>query len=107
MNNKKNYTGLILFGVIVLLFFSCSEKEILSEEKFIEIYVDILVAQDTLSEESVNMDSLNTIILNRHKTSDLVYRNTVNYYNESAERWEQFFDKVVVYVEALKTKNEE
>ena len=98
---------MILLGAIVLLSFSCSEKEILPEEKFIEIYVDILVAQDTLSEESVNMDSLKTIILDRHKTSDLVYRNTVNYYNESAERWEQFFDKAVAYVEALKTKNEE
>jgi len=90
-----------------MLFASCDNKEILPEEKFIEVYVDILVAEDTTTLNSITSDSLKTIILSKHNTTEAVYQNTIDYYNESPERWEKFFDKVVAYVEKLKSMSEE
>ncbi|MGD8306977.1 MAG: DUF4296 domain-containing protein [Ignavibacteria bacterium] len=103
----KQIKYLIAAIILVLVCISCSEKEILPEDKLIEIYVDLLVAQDTLSGESVSVDSVKNVILNKYNTSDLVYRNTIDYYNESTERWEEFFNKALKYVEKLKAKNEE
>lgn len=107
MNRTKISYAILLAVIFSLLFISCNEKEILPEEKFIQIYVDILIAEDTTSVNSVPRDSLRTIVLKKHNTTDIVYKNTIDFYNESAERWENFFDKAVVYVEELKTKSEE
>lgn len=107
MTNINTILIRLITGLILLQFCSCSEKKILPEETFIKIYVDILVAEDTTSERSVTTDSLKSVVLNKYNTSDILYRNTVDYYNESAERWEKFFDKAVAYVEKLKTKNDE
>lgn len=103
----KQIKYLIATVILILVCISCSEKEILPEDKFIEIYVDLLVTQDTLSGESVSIDSVKNVILNKYNTSDSVYRNTVDYYNESTERWEEFFSKALKYVEKLKAKNED
>ena len=93
--------------VLLVLFAGCEKKEILPEEKFIEVYVDILVAEDTTAQKSFSSDSLKTIVLSKHNTTEIVYQNTIDYYNESPDRWEKFFDEVVTYVEKLKSKSEE
>ena len=93
--------------VLLVLFAGCEKKEILPEEKFIEVYVDILVAEDTTAQKSFSSDSLKTIVLSKHNTTEIVYQNTIDYYNESSDRWEKFFDEVITYVEKLKSKSEE
>lgn len=90
---------IITFTLLLILIFGCNKKEIIPEEEFIKVYVDILVMQDTLQDKSIPPDSIRAIILKQHNIPDSVYTNTIDYYNESEERWEKFFDKAIKYVE--------
>ena len=74
----KNITIIFLMTVII---FSCSKDDILPEDKFIKIYIDILVAQDTLTDNSISNDSLKTLILKKHNVIDSVFTKTIKYYN--------------------------
>ncbi len=88
----------------VLFFTFCSEKVPVPEEKLILVYTDLMFAQDTASVNSKNVDSLKTEVFNRHEIMEEDYKKTLEFYNESPERWEKFFEKVIEYVESLKTK---
>ncbi len=97
----------LLFCVFVtVLIISCDEEETIPEGKFIKVYVDILVAQDTLQNKSISPDSIRAIVLKKYNIPDSVYKKTIDYYNSSEERWEKFFDKAIKYVEDLKAVKE-
>jgi hypothetical protein len=93
--------------LIVTIIFSCSEKEILPEEKFINIYVDILVAQDTITDQSMSVDSLKSTVLWKYNVSDTVYAKTIEHYNNNPGKWEEFFNNAIKKVEELNAKKEE
>ena len=91
---------------ILILIVACNKKETIPEEEFVKVYVDILVMQDTLQDKSIPPDSIRAIVLKQHNISDSVYTNTINFYNESEERWEKFFNKAIKYVEEEKITKE-
>jgi len=91
---------------ILILIVACNKKETIPEEEFVKVYVDILIMQDTLQDKSIPPDSIRAIVLKQHNISDPVYTNTINFYNESEERWEKFFDKAIKYVEEEKITKE-
>lgn len=97
-----------IFFVLFLgvLFFSCSEKPPIPEEKLILIYTDLMFTQDTLIITSQNVDSIKSDIFNRHSVTETDYQTTIKIYNRTPERWEKFFDSVIQYVESLKSKPE-
>lgn len=95
----KNIT--IIFLLIIFIF-GCSKNNILPEEKFRKIYIDILVAQDTLSDNTISNDSLKTLILQKYNVTDSIYTNTIEYYNSDPDMWEKFFEDVIKQVEELK-----
>ena len=95
----KNIT--IIFLLIVFVF-SCSKDDILPEEKFKKIYIDILVTQDTLSDNTISNDSLKTLILQKYNVTDSTYTKTIEYYNNNPDMWEKFFEDVIKQVEELK-----
>jgi len=95
----KNITIIFLLSVFI---FSCSKDEVLPEDKFINIYIDILVAQDTLSDNSISNDSLKTLILQKYNVTDSIYTKTVAYYNSNPDKWEKFYEDVIKQVEELK-----
>jgi hypothetical protein len=95
----KNIT--IIFILIVFIF-SCSNNDILPEDKFRKIYIDILVMQDTLSDNSISNDSLKTLILQKYNVSDSIYTKTIEYYNNNPDMWEKFFEDAIKQVEELK-----
>jgi hypothetical protein len=95
----KNITIIFLMTVII---FSCSKDDILPEDKFIKIYIDILVAQDTLTDNSISNDSLKTLILKKHNVIDSVFTKTIEYYNYDPAKWENFFEEAIKQVEELK-----
>ena len=82
----------------------CSEQTHVPEEKLILVYTDLMFAQDTASVNSKNVDSLKTEVFNRYEITEEDYQKTLEFYNESPERWEKFFEKVIEYIESLKTK---
>ncbi len=94
------------FLLILLLFFisACDEGPPIPEEKFIKVYVDVLIAKDTSSSDQISVDSIKSLVFFRHGISMKDYEETIKYYNSSSERWEVFFDKAIAYVEELKTK---
>ena len=95
----KNITIIFLLTVFI---FSCSKDDILPENKFINIYIDILVAQDTLSDSSISNDSLKTLILEKYNVTDSVFTKTIEYYNYNPDKWENFFEDAIKRVEELK-----
>jgi len=95
----KNITIIFLLTVSIL---SCSKDDILPEDKFIKIYIDILVAQDTLSNSSISNDSLKTLILEKYNVTDSIYTKTIEYYNNNPDKWEKFFEDAIKQVEELK-----
>jgi len=95
----KNITIIFLLSVII---FSCSKDDILPEDKFINIYIDILVAQDTLTDNSISNDSLKTLILQKYNVTGPTYTKTVEYYNSNPDKWGKFFEDVIKQVEESK-----
>jgi len=100
----KNITIVFLITVFI---FSCSNDDILPEDKFVKIYIDILVAQDTLNDNSISNDSLKTLILQKYNVADSVFTKTIEYYNYDPAKWEKFFEDAIKHVEELKATEEE
>ena len=92
--------------LLSILIFGCNKNEIITEDEFIKVYVDILVTQDTLQNKSISPDSIRAIVLKKHNIPDSVYKKTIDYYNSSEDKWEKFFDKAIKYVEDLKAVKE-
>ena len=99
----KKILTCILFSILI---FGCNKENTIPEDEFIKVYVDILVAQDTLQNKSIPPDSIRAIVLGKNNIPDSVYKQTIDYYNSSEERWEKFFDKAIKYVEKLKNAKE-
>jgi len=97
-NNYFVIFQLLIFAFIV----TCSEKEIIPEEKLIKIYVDILIAQDTTSDKSITVDSIKTIVLKKYEVPDSLYVMLIERYNSSPAKWEEFFNNAIMYVEELR-----
>ena len=97
----------ILFLIIFTLFLSACDKDPpIQEEKFIKVYVDLLIVQDTTTAETISLDSIKTLVFTKHNISSEQYDETINYYNSQPEKWAAFFDSATVYVERLKKETE-
>lgn len=93
--------------ISIILFHGCDkEVKVIPEEKFIKVYVDLLILQDTTNTDSLSLDSLKTLVFKNHNVSDEEYNATIRYYNSEPKKWEEFFDKAINYVEALKKEAE-
>lgn len=95
-----------LFVVFTLLLSACDKGPPIQEEKFIKVYVDFLIIQDTSTAETFSLDSIKTIVFTKHNISSAQYDETINYYNSQPEKWAAFFDSAMVYVERLKQDSE-
>jgi hypothetical protein len=99
----KNITIIFLLTVSI---FSCSKDDILPEDKFANIYIDILVAKDTLTDNSLSTDSLKTLVLQKYNVTDSIYTKTLEYYNNNPDKWEIFFEDAIKQVQELKANEE-
>ena len=96
--------NMFLFALIIiqiLFISSCSDKKVLPEDKFVNIYSDLIFAQDT-SNSLYSKQNFKTIILRRFNISEKMYDSTVAYYNSDPQKWSGFFDKVTNHVEDLR-----
>jgi len=93
---------LITFSVLS----SCSEEEVIPEEKFILVYVDLMIVQDTTRVNPLPLDSLKEIVFAKHEITSELYDKTIAKYNSLPETWEEFFEKAIAYLEELKTKKD-
>lgn len=104
--NRNSFKILLSFLLITtFLFISCSEEEVIPEEKFIRVYVDLMIVQDTTRTNPLPLDSLKRIVFTKHEITSGLYDNTIAKYNSSPEDWEEFFNRAIAYLEELKAKN--
>jgi hypothetical protein len=96
----------LLFIVTILLFQGCEKDPPIQEEKFIKVYVDLLIIQDTTTVESFSTDSVKSLVFARHNISSEQYEKMLSYYNSQPEKWTAFFDSATSYVERLKKEAE-
>jgi hypothetical protein len=91
-----------LFIVSSLLLLGCDKAPPIPDEKFLELYVDLLIIQDTTTTTNFSLDSVKTLVLDRYKVSSQQYDQMIEYYNSQPDKWIVFFDSATAYVERLK-----
>ena len=94
-------SNFLIFILTILLFLLpvCNQNNIIEEEKFIEIYTDIIIAKDTTSVTTQSKDAVIKSVLAKHNVTLDTYKTTVEYYNQDSERWEKFFAQTITYLE--------
>ena len=97
---KIKYAIILLIIFQTLFFVSCSNKKIIPQDKFVNIYAELIFAQDTASTPASKKD-FKSIILSRYGVTQEQYQSTVNYYDQDPKRWSGFFDKVTLNVSNL------
>jgi hypothetical protein len=96
------FASLIIFIPLII---ACDENPPIPEKKFMEVYVDLLISQDTTT-ASYNPDSLKSLVLTKHNIPETEYDSMIEYYNQRPDKWIAFFDSVTTYVERLKLEAE-
>jgi len=96
--------NLSLLLCLSLFLSGCSDDKVIEEEKLVLIYTDLLIAQDTVSLNDKDLDSLRLSVLKKYDVDENNYDETIKYYNEDLKRWEVFFDKVTKHLENLQKK---
>lgn len=106
MITKRFYSHSTIVLLLFLLFISngCNQNRIIEEEKFIEVYTDIIIASDTASEAINSKDQVLKKVLSKYGISLEDYKRTIQYYNQESQQWEKFFTKAAAYLEK-KRKN--
>jgi len=77
---------------------SCKKSSAIDEKKFIKIYAEMIFMQDT---SSLSQRTIKENVLKKYNVSEKDYSSTINFYNDDPERWQQFFDSTIVYIEKL------
>ena len=95
----------LLIFFLAFFIWSCDDNPPIPEQNFIEVYVNLLISQDTTT-TPYNSDSLKSVILANHNITEEQYNNMINYFNEHPDKWTPFFDSANAYVERLKLVSE-
>ncbi len=65
------------------------------------MYAEMIFMQDT---SSYSPSVIKNKVLKKFNVKEFEYDETIKYYNDKPERWQKFFDEVIVYIESLKPK---
>lgn len=97
--------GLLFIPLLILPLFlnACSSKKEIKEDKFIKIYCDLIIAQDTTN--AMN-ESLRGEVFRRYAVTEEEYNNTILSYNKDPKKWDKFFDKAIEYLGELRKKKD-
>ncbi len=103
---KIFYTSFKITFLALIFFLSidCNQNKIIEEEKFIEIYADIIIAKDTTSASSKSKDDVIKNVLAKYDVMLDEYKTTIQFYNQDSKRWEKFFAKAIASLEERKKK---
>ena len=93
-----NLLCLIFISFIII---SCSKSFRIEEKKFVKMYAEMIFMQDT---SSYSQSEIKLTVLKKFNVKEFEYDETIKYYNNDPERWQKFFDEVIVYIESLKPK---
>jgi Domain of unknown function (DUF4296) len=108
-SNLKIHSLTLLYILYFILFsfqLSCTNDKVIDENKFVKIYADLVIVQDTLNGNKTVFDSVKEVVFKKYDVSQERYDSTINYYNRDVKRWENFFNKASAHIETLKSKNQ-
>lgn len=91
----------ISFIIFNFILQACEKSPVIEEKKLVKIYAEMIFMQDT---SSLSPSIIKEKVLKRFNVNENDYSSTINYYNDNPERWQKFFDEVIVYIESLKPK---
>ncbi len=101
----------LTFLVVMMVAWACrgnkQPKDVIDQEKFESIYVELLDSASTIQPDSLNVPINPTAarILERHQVSLDQLKATVNYYNADTKRWKLFYEEVVKKMNEQTLKN--
>ena len=101
----SSFFKIFILAFLLFLLPGCNQNKIIQEEKFIEIYTDIIIAKDTVSETAQAKDAVIKGVLTKYNITLDDYKTTVEYYNRDSERWEKFFAQAITYLEKKRQKS--
>ncbi len=96
-----HFSKKLLLLLFILSFIDCSHR--ISEDKFILVYSDLVIAQDTLAGK-LSLSQIKAKVFTKYGVSDKEYSATLNYYNSEPKKWEAFFNRAIAHVESLQGK---
>ncbi len=96
---------IFILSLLSSLFFAACSGDKIDEDKFVKIYSDLVIAQDTSRANQKNITEIKNRVLKRYSVNEKEYNATVEYYNEDPKKWSDFFDKVLAHLEILKSKS--
>lgn len=85
----------------MVLFISCGEKPPIEENKFVRVYAELISAPDSISVNSTKFIEYKKKVFSDFNLTEKDYEQTIEFYNEDPKRWEDFFNKVIKYFEAI------
>lgn len=98
---KLTWIALPVFLLCVIIP-GCEDQPV-NEDKFIKVYTDLVIAQDT-SERSLPLYEIKKIVFAKNRITEQDYNHTLRFYNENPGKWETFFDKAIAYLEKQRKK---
>lgn len=99
------FFSVIFFLIVVLFLIGCDKKQPIPEEKFLEVYSDLVIAQDTsTTQNKEERDSIQQMVFSRYNVSLDEYEKTTEFYSSNPAKWETFFNRVIDSLEARKTR---
>ena len=101
----KSTDKLFILLTAILILPGCSKSRVMSEDKFMKVYVDLVVAQDTSNAPITKFDSVKAIVFKHNGITKDEYDATIDYYNKDPQKWQDFFRKTTMYVDKLRSQN--
>lgn len=99
---KRIVLQISFLSLLLLTLTGCKDQPV-SEDKFIKVYTDLVIAQDTTGRVS-ELSQIKKRVFAKYSITEQDYNNTFKFYNENPERWEAFFDKAIAYLESQRHK---
>jgi hypothetical protein len=101
----KYFITIVFYLSSSFLFISCSDdKTIKDEEKFIKVYVDLLINEEQNRSDSLKIKMGKENIFKKYNITQNQYEATINYFNRDPERWREFFTKADDYLNKIENK---
>jgi hypothetical protein len=85
---------IVILFLLLVIAAGCQREGVIDEDKFVQVYADLLIAGDTVSIKEAKNE-----VFGRYNINQNEYNNTVEYYSSNPAEWETFFNKVIAHIE--------
>lgn len=89
----------VLFSLLSILFVACEDSPPIEQKKLIKIYSDMLIMQDS---SSLAASDIKQRVFSLYNISEYDYESSIAYLKKEPERWQGFYDSVIVYLQKIK-----